>query len=89
MAALLTDAFRAELLEEQGYQVQLLEFIEMEHTPKNILIRANRAQVGKQQREAALAEVERLCGAFSLRPTLYRLLREKDGGGRLSCRRPI
>lgn len=39
-AALLTDGLRAKLLEEQGYQVQILEFIDMEHTPKNILIRA-------------------------------------------------
>ncbi len=39
-AALFTDAIRAEILKEQGYQVQLLEFIDMEHTPKNILIRA-------------------------------------------------
>lgn len=39
MSALLTDAIRANLLEEAGYQVQILEFIDMEHTPKNILIR--------------------------------------------------
>lgn len=38
-AALFTDALRAQLLEQQGYQVQLLEFIDLEHTPKNILIR--------------------------------------------------
>lgn len=40
MAALITDALRAEILETQGYRVQLLEFIDIEHTPKNILIRA-------------------------------------------------
>ena len=40
MSALITDAIRANLLEEQGYQVQVMEFIDMEHTPKNILIRA-------------------------------------------------
>ena len=40
MAALLTDGLRAELLEQQGYDTQILEFIDMEHTPKNILIRA-------------------------------------------------
>lgn len=39
-AALATDAIRAELLSLVGYDVQLLEFIDMEHTPKNILIRA-------------------------------------------------
>lgn len=40
IAALVTDALRAELLESKGYKVQILEFIDMEHTPKNILIRA-------------------------------------------------
>lgn len=39
-AALMTDGMRAKLLESKGYQVQILEFIDMEHTPKNILIRA-------------------------------------------------
>ncbi len=42
LAALVTDALRAEYLEQAGYRVQLLEFIDMEHTPKNILIRAVR-----------------------------------------------
>ncbi len=40
MAALFTDALRAELLEAEGYLVQILEFIDMSHTPKNLLIRA-------------------------------------------------
>ena len=40
MSALLTDALRGNLLEEAGYDTQLLEFIDMEHTPKNIPIRA-------------------------------------------------
>ena len=40
MAALYTDALRAEMLEQQGYRTQILEFIDMEHTPKNILLRA-------------------------------------------------
>jgi len=40
MAALFTDAIRVQILESKGYQVQILEFIDMEHTPKNILIRA-------------------------------------------------
>lgn len=41
-AALATDAIRANILEIMGYKVQILEFIDMEHTPKNILIRAVR-----------------------------------------------
>ncbi len=40
MSALLTDGIRAELLESKGYSTQILEFIDMEHTPKNLLIRA-------------------------------------------------
>ena len=39
-SSLVTDALRGEWLETQGYKVQMLEFIDMEHTPKNILIRA-------------------------------------------------
>ena len=39
-AALATDAARAQLLEVLGYQTQILEFIDLEHTPKNLLIRA-------------------------------------------------
>ncbi len=42
MAALITDGIRAQVLEEQGYDAQILEFIDMEHTPKNILIRATK-----------------------------------------------
>lgn len=47
MSALITDAIRANILEEQGYQVQVMEFIDMEHTPKNILIRAVKENEGK------------------------------------------
>ena len=49
MSALITDAIRANLLEEQGYQVQVMEFIDMEHTPKNILIRAVKDKDGKSK----------------------------------------
>lgn len=43
-SALATDAIRAKLLDILGYKTQLLEFIDMEHTPKNILIRAVQAK---------------------------------------------
>ena len=42
MSALITDALRANLLEQFGYDTQILEFIDMEHTPKNLLIRGVR-----------------------------------------------
>lgn len=40
MSAIVTDSIRANILEIMGYQAQILEFIDMEHTPKNLLIRA-------------------------------------------------
>ena len=48
-SSLLTDALRGEWLESQGYRVQMLEFIDEEHTPKNVLIRAVRKSGGPAQ----------------------------------------
>ncbi len=45
-SSLLTDALRGEWLEQQGYRVQMLEFIDEEHTPKNVLIRAVKKNAG-------------------------------------------
>lgn len=48
-ASLLTDGLRAKYLEECGYETQILEFIDMEHTPKNILIRAVKVGADRKQ----------------------------------------
>ena len=53
MAAIMTDAVRANLLTSKGYDTQILEFIDMEHTPKNLLIRA--VYTGKDSENAAEA----------------------------------
>lgn len=73
-AALMTDAIRGSLLEYSGYKTQLLEFIDLEHTPKNILIRAVLKNTRTPAREAALSETRQLMEEFHLCPTLYRLL---------------
>ncbi len=89
MSALITDAVRAGLLEQQGYDAQILEFIDMEHTPKNLLIRAVKMQPGTQgaagaqhmrkRREGCrdqgtpLQETMELLGIY---PTLARLLEQ-------------
>ena len=55
---MITDAIRAGLLEQQGYETQILEFIDMEHTPKNLLIRAVKKprHMVKRQTGATLGE---------------------------------
>lgn len=74
-SALATDAIRGNLLEYCGYKTQLLEFIDFEHTPKNILIRAVRRPImPKQVKENMLAEVRAMMKEFSFQPTLYKLL---------------
>ena len=77
-AALLTDGLRAEYLEREGYDVQILEFIDMEHTPKNILIRA--VKTGKRNKKAS-KNIEKCNAFFGTDPTLGRILagqREND-----------
>lgn len=75
-AALMTDAIRGSLLEYSGYKTQLLEFIDMEHSPKNILIRAVKANLSDDRRRKAREEAEELQDIFGWNPTLYRLLLE-------------
>jgi len=73
-AALITDAIRGNLLEACGYKVQLLEFVDLAHTPKNILIRAKKTSVTQKRKAQALTEVKNAIETFSLTPTLYGLL---------------
>lgn len=73
-AALITDAIRGSLLEYCGYKVQLLEFVDFAHTPKNILIRAKKVDSSQKRKSSALAEVNAAIKEFSLNPTLYQLL---------------
>ena len=78
-SALATDAIRGNLLEYSGYKTQLLEFIDFDHTPKNILIRAvRRPIVPKQVREKVLGEVETMMKEFGFVPALYRLLQPEQ-----------
>lgn len=70
-AALVTDGLRAKYLEAAGYETQVLEFIDMEHTPKNILLRA--VKTGKPNPKARQEINE--CEAFlHVKPTLHKLL---------------
>lgn len=73
MSALITDAIRANLLEEQGYETQILEFIDMEHTPKNILIRAVKKQ-GMRYQSKNQTGLQQLEEFLQVSPTLEKLL---------------
>lgn len=78
-AAILTDSIRGNLLEYCGYKTQLLEFIDITHTPKNILIRAVKKQSeNKKSKEKALAEIESAIKEFNVQPTLYKLILKGD-----------
>ena len=76
IAALMTDSVRANLLEAVGYKTQLLEFIDIAHSPKNILIRASKSKISKDKKEKVLNEVNSLINEFNFKPTLYNLLKE-------------
>lgn len=70
-AALVTDGLRAKYLESEGYETQVLEFIDMEHTPKNILIRAVKK---KKRNKKALEEIKKCEQFLQVTPTLRGLL---------------
>lgn len=78
VAALMTDAARANLLEVVGYKTQLLEFIDISHSPKNILIRASKGNVSKDKKDRSLREVNDLMNQFNFSPTLYNLLKDDN-----------
>ena len=70
-AALVTDGLRAKYLESAGYETQVLEFIDMEHTPKNILLRA--VKMGKPNK-ASLEKAKKCEEFLQVRPILGKLL---------------
>lgn len=76
VSALLTDAMRANLMEQAGYDTQILEFIDMEHTPKNLLIRAVRAE-GMRSRGNS-SDIRELTEQLQVELTLQKLLKENE-----------
>lgn len=80
-AALATDALRAQYLEASGYRTQVLEFIDMEHTPKNVLLRAvKRTDPDRPARETAAKKIESLKSLLGI-PTwrLEQMSRRENG----------
>lgn len=77
VSALFTDSIRANILECMGYKTQLLEFIDIAHSPKNILIRAVKSNVSEAKKKRSLEEIEAMKNEFKFEQTLYSLLIER------------
>lgn len=71
MAALITDGIRAGVLEEHGYDTQILEFIDMEHTPKNLMIRAVKK---RNVSYAKNQKLDNLIKELNVKPTIKELI---------------
>lgn len=70
VSALLTDAIRANVLEDMGYTVDMIEFIDFDHSPKNIMIRARRnGKPGSKGRQQA----QQLADSYGFKQTLLEL----------------
>ena len=76
-ASLATDAARAQLLEALGYHVQILEFIDLEHTPKNLLIRAIKRENQKKKDEIAWKSYLSFKMHLNINPSLEKRFKEE------------
>lgn len=79
MAALLTDAVRANMLEEMGYDTAILEFIDMEHTPKNILIRG--VKRSRMKKQGCVEKLTDMTEALHIQTTLQKQLANGETNG--------
>lgn len=75
VSALLTDTVRAMLLEDEGYNVDVMEFVDLAHSPKNLMIRAEcNPKVGSRRNAA---KIEELMQKYGFEQTLYKLLKNE------------
>ncbi len=78
-AAMVTDALRSQLLESVGYRSQIIEFIDLEHTAKNLLLRAIRSDMNPQRQSEAQATYESMKKSLGIeRFHLEKLLCKND-----------
>jgi SAM-dependent methyltransferase len=73
LADTLTDAVRASLLRLSGYRVEVVQFVESQHTPRNTLLRAVRTG-GPVKGGSVRKEYDDLVGEWAIRPRLGELL---------------
>ena len=75
ISALLTDTIRAMLLEDAGYSLDVMEFVDMAHTPKNLMLRARRTKPKNERNKQA---VDNLIDTYHIEQTLYKLIYNKE-----------
>jgi hypothetical protein len=76
LADMLTDSLRAAVLRQVGYRVEVVQFVDSEHTPRNLLLRA--ARTGAAAGPEVRAEYEELVGAWQVTPRLATLIQDLD-----------
>lgn len=73
ISALITDSLRAKILEYYGYSTNLMEFIDIAHSPKNLLIRSEKKAAAKSKQAQILSEIKEMQQEFSFEQTLLAL----------------
>jgi SAM-dependent methyltransferase len=76
LTALVTDTMRSQLLESAGYKVQSMEFIDLEHTAKNILLRCSKANKTQEQKNLALEKYQVFRNQWNIKPYLEKQMIE-------------
>jgi SAM-dependent methyltransferase len=75
MSALLTDSIRASVLEDMGYNVDVLEFVDFSHSPKNIMLRAKKTKNVSDKNRKHIAELQE---KYQFNQTLYKLVGDSN-----------
>lgn len=68
----MTDSIRANILQYYGYKTQIMEFVDFENSPKNLLIRAK--LTNNKYNEKIKEELDKLINDLNVKQTLYSLL---------------
>ncbi len=79
ISAIYTDLIRCNLLEIMNYKTQLLEFVDYEQTPKNLLIRATLSNIPLNVKKKKMREVEELLNDINSSQKLYNLIVDEMG----------
>ena len=74
-ADILTDACRAQILRILGYRTDVVQFIDSKHTPKNLMIRAERTSNPGDR--SAIAQYKALTDFWKIEPSIERLLQDE------------